>query len=240
MIKKLVFVSNFYNAHQKFISDEFYKILGDGYTFIETVEMSDDWKRKFIFQTPPYVLKSYVSKENFERSLQLISDADAVIFGSADEKYLKERLKNNKLAFRYSERLFKGNNRIITLFKRFVSYHIRNPKKKNFYLLAASAYTPIDFKRLHLFKNKMFKWGYFPEVREYKNVEKLVKSKEEKSILWCGRIIDWKRLEEAILAINNLIELGYTFKFNVIGDGSHKDNILNLVKKLGIEKDVIF
>ena len=39
MVKSLVFVSNFFNHHQKFISDEFVKLLGYGYTFIEMIPM---------------------------------------------------------------------------------------------------------------------------------------------------------------------------------------------------------
>ena len=39
---KVVFASNYFNHHQKFLSDAFYKRLGEKYSFLETEPMEAD------------------------------------------------------------------------------------------------------------------------------------------------------------------------------------------------------
>ena len=64
-IKTLTFYSNYFNHHQKALCDEFYKILGDGFKFIETMPLegfraSMGWGEN----TPDYVLRTYESVKN--------------------------------------------------------------------------------------------------------------------------------------------------------------------------------
>ena len=44
-INSIVFISNFFNHHQKPLSNEIYKKLGKGYLFIETDEISEERKK---------------------------------------------------------------------------------------------------------------------------------------------------------------------------------------------------
>ncbi|MBQ3047801.1 MAG: glycosyltransferase family 1 protein, partial [Clostridia bacterium] len=104
-VKKIVFVSNYFNHHQKHLSDELYKIIGDGYTFIETIPMNKarialGWKQ----YSCSYLKRAYESKQSYYQCLELINNADVVITGSAPEKMIRDRIKNKKLVFRYSER----------------------------------------------------------------------------------------------------------------------------------------
>ncbi len=39
-------------------------------------------------------------------------------------------------------------------------------RNKNVYMLCASAYTSADFSLVGAYRNKSYKWGYFPEVKE--------------------------------------------------------------------------
>lgn len=241
MVKSLVFVSNFFNHHQKFISDEFVKLLGYGYTFIEMIPMDvERQKLGYVEYDEPYLLRTHISEDNHQKALKLINEADVVITGFASKKFLNNRIKKGKIIFRYSERLFKGKYKLIKFPIRFIRYNFWNPRNKQIYLLCSSAYTSADFKKMFLFKNKSFKWGYFPEVHTYNDIDQLIRRKEQNSILWCGRIIDFKHLEHAIYAVKKLIDKKYDIHFNIIGDGVLKEHFIELVNDLGIEKNVKF
>lgn len=240
-IKSLVFVSNYFNHHQKFLSDEFKTLFGNNYFFIETTPMETErkqigWKE----YDEPYLVKSFESDEEREKSIQLINNADLVITGSADELYLKERIKLGKIIFRYSERPFKGKDKLIRFPIRFIKYNIRNPRRKPIYLLCSSAFTYSDYQKMLLFKNKAFKWGYFPQVNEYPSIEKLISKKVKNSILWCGRMINFKHFEDAIYAVKKLVDDGYSIEFKAIGDGILKESMIELTKKLHLENVVLF
>ena len=60
-IKTLTFFSNYYNHHQKALCDEWYSLLGDGFTFVETEPIEGfratmGWGKE---EVPPYVLRTY-------------------------------------------------------------------------------------------------------------------------------------------------------------------------------------
>ena len=38
----IVFLSNYFNHHQKPFSDEMFKLIGDGFNFIETIPMENE------------------------------------------------------------------------------------------------------------------------------------------------------------------------------------------------------
>ena len=62
----------------------------------------------------PFVLKSYENDESYKTALKLGLESDVVIMGDAPDEFIKERLKQNKLTFRYYERFFKeGRWRIL-------------------------------------------------------------------------------------------------------------------------------
>ena len=63
----ITFFSNYYNHHQKALCDEWYALLGDGFTFVETMPMEDfrsqmGWGE----EDPPYLLRTYESAENYK------------------------------------------------------------------------------------------------------------------------------------------------------------------------------
>ena len=71
---KLVFISNFFNHHQKPLSDEFYRILGDEYHFISTTEMPQErLKMGYPVLTASYVKYTYKSKSEKEECINLIN-----------------------------------------------------------------------------------------------------------------------------------------------------------------------
>ena len=130
-VKTVVFISNFFNHHQKPFSDAMYDRLGDGYMFIQTCQMSNERKRLGwgIEEYPEYVVNEKMLNDNLVKYMKIIDDADVVIIGSAPDGFIEERKKKNKLIFRYSERHLKKGLELCKYPVRFYKCH-----KNNLYL----------------------------------------------------------------------------------------------------------
>ena len=245
---KIVFVTNYINHHQVHIADEFYKILGDNYTFISTMEMYEFRKQLGYpdFSDRPYLIKAYMSEEMKLKSLQLAYDADVVIIGSAPEEYVTERIKAGKLTFRYSERWFKTKPWYLSGPRAWVNFyknHIRF-KNKPLYMLAASAYTANDVYAIGAYKDKVYKWGYFTAVPEDFSVEGSGQDDSTLEILpkimWCSRFLKLKHPELPVMLAAKLKQNGYKFIINMYGSGEELDATKALTQDLDVEDVVSF
>lgn len=217
----VAFVSNYFNHHQKPFSEAMFSKIGNGYAFIETEPMEEERvKMGWSNQTEAsYVHRMYLSEQNYAECQKIIDDADVVIIGSAPNRVLKTRMKLGKLIFRYSERPLKNGKELTKYVPRLFLWRARNPQNKPMYLLCASAYTAYDYSLFKLFKNKAYKWGYFPETVRYEQVESLMERKTKNSILWVSRFLDWKHPETAVEIADRLAKDGYDFQLNMIGSG---------------------
>lgn len=247
-IKTLTFYSNYFNHHQKALCDEFYKLLGEGFTFVETMPMeqfrsSMGWGE----DAPSYTLRTYESDTMHKKALELSVSSDVVIMGTAPEIYVEKRLKENKLTFRYSERPLKEG--FIKFFipwltKKYLHLHVRN-RNKNIYVLAASAFTSLDFKKMfNSYPNKCYKFGYFPVHKVY-DINELMQRKKEKaagkiSILWLGRMLKLKGPDLLVKAAARLKNEGYDFNLHMVGEGEMRPVCEKLVKDLGLKENVTF
>lgn len=240
-IKKVIFISNFFNHHQKPFCEAMYNLLGDGFKFIETDKMTNERKKlgwgEKIF--PSYVISESDYKDNLLKNQELINEADVVIIGSAPEFLIEKRKRDNKLIFRYSERALKKGLEPLKYIPRLIKWNLKN-RSNNIYMLCASAYTSADYGKFFLFKNKCYKWGYFPEVFTYENIDEIIKNKKKNSILWAGRFLDWKHPELAIKIVERLKDEGYNFSLNIIGSGEMEEVVKRMVKSKKLEKYVTF
>ena len=234
----LVFVTNLIHHHQIPLADEFYRILGNGYTYITTKEMPeflinggyDDKSDR------PYLLRANESREKMKQAIVLIDAADVVIVGASHENLVKNRVKNNKLTFNYSERWFKKNLwhylRPGTIYH-IIADHLRFFNKKS-YMLCASSYARRDANLVGCYINKCFKWGYFTKVEDL-DIENIIKLKPQKiHIMWCARFLDWKHPELPVLLAHNLKKRGYDFKLNMFGSGEMMDKTKELANELDV------
>lgn len=238
---KIVFVSNYYNHHQLALSEEFYGQINGHYFFIQTEPMSKErkgmgWSQNFL---PRYVVESYKDKNTYKKCIDLIDSADIVIAGSAPEQMLRGRIRSGKPVFRYSERIYKDKKKLLQFPLRYLKYHFDNYPYKNVYMLCASAYAAGDYDKTGMFKGKTYKWGYFPAVKTYDDMEGLIKNKENASILWVARLIEWKHPDASILIAERLKKAGYKFKLNFIGNGIMEKQIAETIKAKGLE-DCVF
>lgn len=233
---QIVFVSNYFNHHQKPLSDAFSQLNGD-YMFISTGKMREE-RVRLGYQNveASYVVHFDEDKGRFLAE-KAIAAADAVIFGSAPEELIQSRLKNKQPVFRYSERPFKEFSYLKFLPQR-LKWKRRVPPDSETYLLCAGAYTAADYAKLGLFKNKAFRWGYFPAVKRYDNINELLGKKQPGSILWAGRLLDWKHPELAVYAAEYLRDSGADFGMELIGSGPMEEQLRQMINERNLQERV--
>lgn len=246
---KVVFVSNYYNHHQAPFSEAMFALTNGNYWFVATEEMSEErknmgWSQEHL---PEYVIKSYESAENLYYAKVKIEDADVVLFGLSGWRnfnLIQSRLKRGKITFRYSERIYKDGFKWYRFPLQLVKNWISGGRYQSMYLLCASAYAAQDYAKTRSYLNRTYKWGYFPKVKTH-NVTELMKRKlsvtsaDSKhpliSILWAGRLIDWKHPDDAIELAEALKEKSYAFKMSIIGNGEMEMRLRNMIRDNGLE-----
>lgn len=237
---KLVFFSNYFNSHQKPLAYEFIKILGaENYKFVATEHVEKNLNLSQVgaeFDNDPCVFKYY---ERPDEARKIINEADCVIIAGLPVGLVRERLAAGKLTFMHSERFFKGpfSKDLVRFFK----YSLYSGGRKaardsnsKFFLLSAGAFVTGDYKICGLFKNKAYKWAYFPEHKNYSDIKNLIARKNKNSILWVNRLIDWKHPELAVRLAKNLKALNLNFSLKIIGDGPELEGLKNLIDSLSL------
>lgn len=247
---KLVYISNFLNHHIEYLCQEFYALLGKDFAFIETKANSQDsnmFRMGYAYYlandntTYPWIRKSYYSSDTFEECTRLAFDSDVVIIGSAEDKWIIPRLKSGKLTFHAHERWYRNRPPVWKYPKAYIGGWIHHRRWKSLYMLCASAFTAWDAWSIGCYKNKTYKWGYFPKMNTY-SLERIKESKRNNvpQLLWSGRIVDWKHLEDAIIACDYLNQDGFTFMLTIIGDGPEMDHVRQMVLEKKLQDKICF
>ena len=241
MSKRLVFVSNYFNHHQKPLAEEFRKIYGQDYVFVAMTPFNQ--KRLAIgysdMNDAPFVLRAYESHQAQHEAQTLINESECVIVAGMPVNVVGERLAQGKLTFMQSERFFKGPMwKDVVRFVKYCRYsggrsQAAKPRAK-FYLLCASAFAAWDYNTCGLFRGKAYRWGYFPELKRYDNPEGLISRKEENSILWVGRFLDWKHPDLAVKLARNLKASRKTFKLKIIGSGEMQEELARMIDAMSL------
>lgn len=234
---KVVFVSNFYNHHQAPFSKKMCKLLNGDYYFIQTTPVDQERITLGYQELQESFVLQYADAP--EKCNQLIQNADVVIIGSAPRKLITERLKAGKLVFQYSERIYKIQPKWYEMPARAVKYYLEKGKYKNMYLLCSSAFTAADYARTHTFPNRVYKWGYFPQKKEYET-RSLLSKKDKQKLLWVGRFLDWKHPDDALTIAKRLKDDGYVFSLELCGTGEMEAALKEKAHTLGIDDCVIF
>lgn len=231
----IVFISNFFNHHQKPVCDAFYAATKGYFKFVETTEITP-WRRNMGYKEmqTPYTIKH--TTENHNEILKMINEADVVITDAEFLDLTQERYDKGKLTFRYAERLFKSRLRYLK-----APFHAMKAwKTRNMYMLCSSAFTARDFHLMGFYKGKTFKWGYFPERTPMVNKYCMVDNSKKGSILWVGRLIDWKHPESLVAVAQRLSANDYDYTINIIGWGEMEEYLKTEVAQYGLSDHVHF
>ncbi len=229
---KIVFVSNYFNHHQRPLCEALLSGC-DSFFFIATDEMREERRKLgYAFEEPGYVLRAF-GGDGLERAKQLIASADVLIHGGVVGELSKPRYYRGKTVFYYSERLYKHGCKRWQLPLRAIRFYFRYLWRQNALLLCASAYAAYDYSRTLTFSGRRFRWGYFPETKRYE-IRKLMAEKDEKKILWCGRLIDWKHPELAVETAARLRNAGVDFSMDIIGSGAMESELRKQIEDHGL------
>lgn len=236
----LVFVSNFFNHHQSSISDCFSKLPDVDFRFIETARVPEE-RLKLGYHARferDYILRVYENSEVLREAMDWIDRADAVIFGSAPESMIRDRIRKGRLVYRYSERPLKNGSEWAKYPIRLLNWNYRNHPRRNVWLLSASAFAPHDYRRFGMYRGRAFRWGYFPAFEQVDSIDRLLSEKDSKLILWVGRFIDWKRPDLALETAKRLRDRGSSFRLLMIGSGEMREQLENTIQRWSLEEHV--
>ena len=240
----IVFFSNSINQHQVLIADQLFLLTNKDYVFVETTKVSDERTNMgFRFFVRTYQLKAYESEEAFAYAMQIAREADVAIFGANSLPFQIERMKLGKLSFEVSERWLKrGWLNLLSprLLKNMWYYHTLFYDRP-LYKLCASAYAAEDQYRLHSFKDRCYKWGYFTKVEDF-DVETHVYSKFDTPIklMWCARFLDLKHPELVVELARKLKENSHYLSIDMFGSGVELEKTKKLCQRLGVEDMITF
>ncbi len=232
----ITFFSNFISEHQIPFCDAMYRLTDGAFRFVAAEPMAQERKELgFVDRSDsyPYVIRAYASDEAYRAAMRLGAESDVVIIGSAPEGFIEQRLKENKLTFRYSERLFKKfrwrfhPHAWRVRWERDTRY-----RKKNLHMLCASAYTAPDCRSVFAYPHKTYKWGYFPAITQkpYHELAAMKSNGDQVSLLWVSRFIPLKHPEEIVKLCKRLKQDGYRFRIEMIGVGELRGQYEAMIK----------
>ena len=231
---KIVMVSNRVNHHVLPLCRELRRLLGEGFSFVETVPQGGEDAYQLGYAhflaegnpTEPWIIRGW---ENRILAEQVIWEADGVLTLNCGDDWVMARLKAGKLTFRAHERWYRRGLPWYRVPRARIGGWLHHGRFPSLYLLAASAYGAADARRAGCFRGKAYRWGYFPEFRTYTR-EELEQHKEHPLplILWAGRFIPEKHPEDAIQACEKLRQAGYRFRLAMAGSGPLEEELRDL------------
>lgn len=223
---KIVFVSNYLSHHQIPFCDAISAIQDIEYFFVSTDVMSLE-RRNLGYRDieKSYEIRTYNNAEALNRAKEIINDADVVILGSAPDSYIIPRLKAGKLTFKYAERFYKRGLSYKNLLHAIAGAWLHHGRFQKYplYMLCASAYTAGDAAVFHNYIGRTYKWGYFPEAKEY-DVDDLMSRK-------LSVTSGWKHPDVSIELAASLKEKGYSFRMSIIGNGEMEQKLRTMIEQ---------
>lgn len=236
----VIFISNVLTPHQVHVCDELHRNRDIVFKFIEGCDIDKatlpvGWRFN---EERDYVITHRQLMNNFSHYMSEINEADAVIYGSAPFELIKARVSEDKLTFVYSERIYRNIRQLLKYPFHLFRFGRRYWRKKNCYLLAASAFSTGDYNKLGCFINKSLKWGYFtavPAINVKKNLEAPKRDASRLKILMYTRFLIWKHPEIPVKVAANLRALCIPFELNMYGEGPLYPRIQSMIIEKGLQ-----
>lgn len=242
---RVTFVSNYLNRHQIPFCEAMYAKLEGQFRFVQTEPMEKERQDLGWNLDGDYGYVIDYEKDS-EEAKKWIEESDAVLIGGTSDRYIQNRLDEEKLVFRIEETIFKnGIKDVLNIHKWNMIYkcHFRY-RHKPVYMLCASANLERELNRMDLYKGKMLRWGYFPETREY-DLDTLLKSKRDQlekngvvEIAWCARFIWWKHPEYVVALARKWRDSNLPFHVTMIGGGAMYDDVRRTIQSEKLEKNI--
>ena len=239
---KIAVVSNYLNHHQEELCEALYRLSQGQFRFVADTPIPEDRLQLGYcdMNQYPYVIRAYESDEQLEEAEQWCLTSDVIIHGDAPDMYITKRMERGLPTFKYSERILKDGliHALSPRARRNVFRGHTRYSRGPLYLLCASAYTAMDFRRFGAYKDKAYRWGYFPKVKMYPDVDDVLHSKRKHSLLWVSRFIDLKHPEAAIAVAERLKKEGYDITLSMIGVGPRMERCEKMIRSKGLTDTV--
>ena len=235
---RIVIVSNFVNHYYAPLADELYRLTDGHFWFVEVEPLPESFKKGgFSVYDRPYILRAWESAEAQQKAYQLAVDADVLYTGGGKfvVDYEKRRLKHHKPTLECAERILKRGllnlispTNLLTMLYYHLSFY-REP----LYKLCISGYAANDMYFQHAYKDKCYKWAYFPAIPDLEPSQVLASRKRHQHVkmIWCARFLKWKHPEMPVLLAERLRHAGYDFEINMIGSGELYDDIAQMIEQ---------
>ncbi len=244
---KLVFYSVVLNHHQAILADTFHSMLGHDYTFIETAPVNDTKGATEDYSGRPYLLRAWESAQAWELAMELARSADCCVFSGVQAlPFQRERLKRGLLSLDMSERWLKrGFMNLFSpaIFKMFLAYYLGGWAHKPLYKLCCSAFAASDHRKLGMYRNRCYKWGYFTRVEKFDveaSQDVSTSNDDGTPLMWCARYLMLKHPELPLLVAARLKAGGYRFTLNMYGSGEYVPAARRMAESLAITDVVRF
>ncbi len=167
-------------------------------------------------------------------------DADVAVVGACPREVLEARVATGKLTFYASERMLKKRFHHLRMLNPRYAYGIRRfrsvANQPNVHALAVGHYAPDDLKTIDSFNNRIWKWGYFVDIPSYLPE---VPPKRPLKLLWCGRMLKWKRVDLLLKAVGKLKKSGCIGECLIVGDGPERQTLHTLARKLDLASEIV-
>ena len=179
--------------------------------------------------------------------MELALSADCCVFSGVQAlPFQRERLKRGLLSLDMSERWLKRgfiNLFSPTIFKMFLAYYLGGWTRKPLYKLCCSAFAASDHRKLGMYRDRCYKWGYFTRVEKVDVAESqdgFTSNADSTPLMWCARYLLLKHPELPLLVAARLKAEGYRFTLDMYGGGEYEPAARRMAESLGISDVVQF
>lgn len=237
----ILLITNMASQHQLEFGRAMHNVSGGRFRLAIHGQLSVDrrqlgWKEDD-FTGDSFMLCAHAGETAVREIQSCLDEYDVVVLGDGPSSMIRSRVKQGKLTFRYTERIWKkGRWRIVSPRILFGLYRdLISLDRPNYHLLAAGAYCPWDMSQLGVFKNRMWTWGYFvgaspdPPVNRENGVC---------TLYWAGRMLRWKEVPLLVHAVTPLVQDGLKVRLVLRGDGPDRPRIERTIRHCGIGDSV--
>lgn len=236
---RFVFHTNSVSPHQIPLAHELVACLGaDNYRYIYSAPQTNERKSLgWNLANEDWIISE---EENSELCRQMMETCDILLSGLRDVELFERRSRNGLTSLYVSERWFKpkiGALRMLLpsyarMVKSFVRWAKDSPRTR---ILAIGPWARTDFLRIGIPEERIVDWGYFVEPTRHPESRSSLKHSQKLRLLWCGRLLDWKRTIDIVRAVR-LIEKDHNaqVELTVIGSGPMRAEVTTAARGLPV------
>ncbi|MCM1309657.1 MAG: glycosyltransferase [Bacteroides sp.] len=240
-------MSNFLNPHQYPLACELYRLTEGKFRFVETMKMPDVMHKSGYpdYDNLPWLIRAWESPEANDEAMRLAAEAQTMMYGAVDIPHILDmRTRAKRLTFVYAERSLKRGwiNALSPNVLNSTMEYWRYSHNTPVYFLGASAFAAADNWKRGMFRNRCFRWGYFPTTAGAENEEynfSCFKDTERFRLMSVCRMLDWKQPVMYVRAAKALKEAKIPFVLDMFGTGYMLTDVKKEIERLGLEKEVI-